>query len=128
MVTQSTHFANAGRFIPILAIAGFGSAMTGLTLAVVASTGMLGRTIDLGVLGLIGASLLIAASGFLASALICEGRHRVIVAQERESGASASSQNQWLGLRKGVDPSSLPSESEEASKRLARMSGWPQSF
>jgi regulator of protease activity HflC (stomatin/prohibitin superfamily) len=128
MVTQSTHFANARRFIPVLAIAGFGSTLTGLTLAVVASTRVLGleSTIDLGVLGLIGASLLIAASGFLASALICEGRHRVVVAQERESGASASSQNQWLGLLKGVDPNSLPSESDEASKRLARVSGWPQ--
>jgi regulator of protease activity HflC (stomatin/prohibitin superfamily) len=128
MVTQSTHFANARRFIPVLAIAGFGFALTGLTLAVVASTRVLGleSTIDLGVLGLIGASLLIAASGFLASALICEGRHRVVVAQERESGASASGQNKWLGLLKGVEPSSLPSESDEASKRLARVSGWPQ--
>jgi regulator of protease activity HflC (stomatin/prohibitin superfamily) len=122
MFTQSTPFGSAHRFI--VTLAGFGCALTALILAFV----VLGRgsTADPGVLGLIGASLLIAASGFLASALICAGRHRIVVAQERESAGSASSQNQWLGLLKGVDPRSLPSESVDASERLVRVSGWPQ--
>jgi regulator of protease activity HflC (stomatin/prohibitin superfamily) len=122
MFAQSTPFGSAHRFI--VTLAGFGCALTGLILACV----VLGRgsTADPGVLGLIGASLLIAASGFLASALICAGRHRIMLAQERESAGSASSQNQWLGQLKGVDPRSLPSESVEASERLVRVSGWPQ--
>jgi regulator of protease activity HflC (stomatin/prohibitin superfamily) len=122
MFAQSTPFGSAHRFI--VTLAGFGCALTALILAFV----VLGRgsTADPGVLGLIGASLLIAASGFLASALICAGRHRIVVAQERESAGSASSQNQWLGLLKGVDPRSLPSESVDASERLVRVSGWPQ--
>jgi hypothetical protein len=97
VITQSTHFANARRFIPVLAIAGFGFALTGLTLAVVASTRALGleSTIDLGVLGLIAASLLIAASGFLASALICEGRHRVVVALSASRIAGAQRMTIW---------------------------------
>lgn len=127
MSGQSTSFESAHRFMVTLAVAGFACALTALVLAVAMAAGVLGLDAGgRGILGLIGASLLIAASGLLASALISSGRHRIAVEQERESAGSVSSQNQWLGLLKGVDPRSLPSESAEASERLLRVSGWPQ--
>jgi hypothetical protein len=128
MFAQPTSSGSTHRFTVTLATVGFGCALTALILAFVAATGALGlgSTVGPGVLGLIGASLLIAASGFLPSALICAGRHRLVVAQGRESAGSVSGQNQRLGPLKGVDPSSLPSESVEASQRLVWLSGWPQ--
>jgi regulator of protease activity HflC (stomatin/prohibitin superfamily) len=119
------HFESAQRFTPILAIVGFACALIGIMLPIVALA--LRGPVGLGILGLIGASLLIAASGFLATALLCAARHQVVVEKERASAFSASGANRPGPLSWG-DPKFLSSQSDEAPKYLAWVSGWPQAL
>jgi regulator of protease activity HflC (stomatin/prohibitin superfamily) len=124
MLSQATHFTNARRFAATLLATGAGC--IGLAAILVITAWVLRARTDVALLDLIAASLLIAASGLLASGAMCAGRRRLLEAEERERAASDSSPVRPRKLFSGEDPQAPSSEIVDASRHLMRLSGWAQ--
>lgn len=124
MLSQTTHFTNARRFVSTLLIAGAGSIALAAMLVIVAW--VLRARNDIALLDLVAASLLIPASGLLASGLMCAGRRRLLEAEEHQRSTSAGGAARPRKLFSGEDPNLPSTETADASRYFARVSGWPQ--
>jgi len=149
---QPAHYSSAHRFTSTLMVAGLGMAIIGLVLAVAAKTGgvLLAATAkpDLGLLGIIGASLLIDAAGFLTTALISDRRHQLVLEQEDATTSQPPTESGPVERRPTIreqlrgthqpqpvrqDPPSRPDTISllalaRRSEQLAWVAGWPQAL
>jgi len=148
---QPAHFSSAHRFTSTLMVAGLGMAIIGLVLAVVANRGLpfvAAPTPDLGLLGTIGACLLIAAAGFLTTALISDRRHQLVLEQEAADAPPPPTEarpverrptirEQLLGTQQPqpvrpdppFHPDTTPVQAlARRSEQLAAVAGWPQAL
>jgi regulator of protease activity HflC (stomatin/prohibitin superfamily) len=129
MLVPAPHFESAHRFTRTLSIAGSACLLAAIVLAIVVAAGLMvapGHMVGPAALGSIGASLLTAATVLLPSAVICHGRHRLLLALERErappdpNAARSPSPLSW------GDPNLTSSQTGDISRHLAWVSGWPQ--
>jgi regulator of protease activity HflC (stomatin/prohibitin superfamily) len=149
---QPAHFSSAHRFTSTLTVAGLGLAVVGLALAVAAKSGGVlfaaATRPDLGLLGIIGASLLIDAAGFLTTALISDRRNQLVLEQEAADASQPPTQagpverrptirEQLLGIPQPQpvrpDPPSRPDTRPllalaRRAEQLAAIAGWPQAL
>jgi regulator of protease activity HflC (stomatin/prohibitin superfamily) len=123
-LTELTHFRSAQNYIRPLAIVGWAGACIGLVSMVIAiGVAVLfpfGSVPDLGFLAVAGASMVIAAAGFLTSAPMCRGRYRLVLDHEQKGELQ----------RPGTPDPDQPAVGTLArhSDHLARVAGRPQSL
>ena len=130
-----TAVSSAARWRALVVGAAWGTGLAGPGLALGGAVARLGGYVGPGeLLGLAGASLLLAAAGLWPAAALLRGRERVREAADAErlaqanrasaAGAGAGSGGQQALFTGGADATDLLLEAERI--RLLRLAGWPQ--